>query len=374
MSKRPLLSYLLLPRRMTATLLGPAGYIAAWLGGEEARTPVVVALVAWAALDLGLYQGRYLLNDLLDADVDRDHPQAAERGRLPSGGRARRWAVTVLALRVVLSLAAIALLPGGARPVAVAAVVALVVATVAYEWAREMVRRRRVPPGPVSPSLGEVGVWALIGSGYALRFGFGVALGGGGATDVLAAVAFGWMFGELAVAMVWLVESAHLRLHGGTGVLARKTHVAVLGRLHGDDPAADPAALQRPLLGPGPALLTACLLAVTSPLAVVVGAQLGGSGWPGGARLTLLLVVVTVVAPLVVARGRSGWVGLAPLALDLPAALALSTPAGRDEMTFLLLVVAGLVALFWAATIPLPEVPEGAQSGMASQQRSHARL
>lgn len=347
MGERRLASYLVLPRHVNASMLVAGGYIVARLGGGgEGAASLAVAMAAWLAFDLGLYQARYLLNDLLDADVDRAHPGARERGRLPSRPDVRRWVAAVLGLRVVLSVAVIALLPGRARPVTVVAVVALAGVTLAYECARTLVRRRPVRlDRPVAPTFRELAVYAMVGSGYGLRFGFGLALGGGHGGEVVTAVVFGWVFGELLIAMAYILDVAYLWATGGTSVLERKSHLAVVSRLLPDDP----TCREHPLWCGSAARLTAGLLAATSALAVAVGARLGG--WPGAGRLALLLLVCAAVSPLALLLGHRAWAGLVPVALDVAAALALVPAGGRDEMVFLLLVVTLSVANIWSLTL-----------------------
>lgn len=351
-------TYLLWPRQVNGGLMVPAGYIAAGLGGADGGAAIGSALVAWLAFDLGLYQARYLVNDLADVEADGLHPGADERQRLAGRPGLRRWVVAAIALRLVVASAVIALLPSGLRAITVAAAAALAVSTVAYEAARTVIRRRPRPLGPgrpVVPSPPEAAVLALIGSGYGLRFGFGVALGGGRWADVALSVAFGWVLGWLAIGMNWILEVAYLRVTGGTAVLERKSHFALLDQMLGDDP----ARIEHPVRYGRPARLTAWLLAGSAALAVLVATRLGGS--PGAGRLALLLGICAVVTPVVVARWSWAWAGLVPVVVDAVAALVLAAPGGRDEMLFLLLIVTLVPAGFRSVTV-------SARGGPVSQQ------
>lgn len=338
---RSLASYLVLPRSGETYgkgWLAPLGYGLVLLAGHtDDGVAFPLALLAWVVFELGLLQARYMVNDLADADVDRLHVAARARGRLPDVPGARRWAVRVVAARLLLTAAVIVLLPGRAGTILGVAAAGLVGATVAYEAARTAIRRHPVVPGQVRLSAREAAVFATVGAGYAIRVGLGAALAGADGPALAATAVFGWAFGTLVVFMTWTLEAAGLVAGGDTAVLARKSHVAVLARLVGGDR----PRLAKPLLGGAPGRLTLLLFAVASALAVLVGVTLGES--PGALGLAALLVACALVSPAVMAWWTSDWGGRAAMAVDVAAALTLSR-GGVGAVVALLFVVSGVVA------------------------------
>jgi hypothetical protein len=320
---RSLASYLTLPRPAEARVKGWLPAIAYGLAHladtRSAGAPVWAALVAWAVFELGFYQARYALNDIADADLDRSHPAASARARLPDGAGARRRAAVAAAVRVVAAIAAVVLLPSPAREITAGAALGLTGAALGYEAARTAIRRRpagwRPRPRPWRPSgrpsarlpAPEIGVFALIGGGYAARVGLGVGLAGAGGGLLVAATVYGWAFGTMVVVMTWTIEAAGLRAAGATGVLRRKAHVAALaGLLDESDPG------DRPLSSGRPAWLGAGLQAVAMLFALLVAAQLDGA--PGPAQAVVLAAVCVVACPVAMAAWPSpaaGWLAVA---------------------------------------------------------------
>lgn len=342
-AERSLPAYLLLPRPGEAWVKGWLAAIAfgvvALAGDEPPGPPLAVALAAWTVFELVLYQVRYLLNDLADAEVDRDHVAAGTRGRLPGGEPARRWARISVAPRLAVGLVCVAALPPPARETTAMATLGLAGATVAYEAARTGVRRRRVAIDHARLRGADAAVFGLVGAGYALRLGLGAALAGATGGLVAATAVFGWAFGTLVVVMTWTCEAAGLLSGGGGGVLARKSHVALLARLVGDDP----RRWCTPLLAGPPARLVGGLEAGTVAAALVTGGLLDGR--PTAMGLTVLVLVCVVAAPVLVAivpRPAAGW---AAAALAVAACLG---AAGGDGVGTAVVVfcVAGPVAAF----------------------------
>jgi hypothetical protein len=398
MAGRSLAGYLALPRPDEAVAKAPLallGYGLVHVAGASDAVPPATALLAWAVFELVLYQARYMLNDLADAEVDQQHVAAEGRKRLPPGERARRWSAAVMVGRVVAGLAVVALLPDPARRITLAAALGVALATAAYERARSPMRRAATPPpdpgaaggpvgpgaagGPVGPGAvggpgsgaaglpvapppgrvapggagegrgdrplflrrrGALAVMVLVGAGYAIRVGLGVALAGPGGAVVLAATVLGWLFGTTGVVGAWLLEVAGLRQGGDTTVLASKAHLATIGDLVGDDPAHG----AQPALRGGGAHLVAALLAAAAVAAVLVGVGLGGS--PGPVRLGLLLVLAAGVVPGLLAGWPSRWAGLVAVVVAVGAAAALATGDGRAEMVLLLATVVTTPAVF----------------------------
>jgi hypothetical protein len=315
--------------------------------------------------ELVLYQARYMLNDLADADVDRLHVAAEGRKRLPPGPEARRWSAVVIAGRIVVGLGVVATLPDPARGTTLAATAGVVAATAAYEAARAPMRRpgagevvRRDRPLFLQRP-GALAVVALIGAGYAVRVALGIALAGASGAVVAAAVVLGWLFGTVGVLGAWLMEAASLRRGGDRTVLARKAHMATIADLIGDDP----SHLDRPALRGGGAHLVGGLLVPATAAAVVVG--VGLTGWPGAAPFAALLVVAAGVAPALLALWPSPWAGPVAVVAAVGAGVAL-VPGGRLPVALLLAVVMATPALFRAVrpeALYLGSEPSGSPPG-----------
>jgi len=333
-AERSLTSYLLLPRPDEAKAKMPMAALVyglvQWADGAGG-TAAAAAVVAWLAFELVLYQARYILNDLADAEVDRLHTAAAARGRLPAGEHARLWAQRAIVARVLLWAAVVVALPPLARNAGLLAAAGLVVATAAYEAARAPMRR------PTPPSSTGAAIFALVGAGYAVRIGLGAALAGGRATVVVSAAAFGWLFGTLGVVLAWTLEAAGLRAAGDTTVTARKAHIGTIARLVTD--------LDHPLLhGLG------AQFAGAWALAALVAATAFGSTLTDTEGLAVIPIVV--IAAAVLTAWPSPWAGAVATAAVTGAALATAGP----EMAMLLLVVSGTVSVartFTPATIDL---------------------
>lgn len=343
-AQRTLWSYLLLPRPVETPgklALVPMAFGLAKLGGETGGVSVTAAIAGWLVFELGLCQARYMLNDLADAEVDRAHVGAEGRGRAPDAPGLVPWAVAVVVGRLAVSATAILLLPSPARVIMVAATLGLVAATGAYELARSRIRRHVLADWREARlSAREVAVYSLVGVGYGLRVGLGVALAGAGGPVLASAVAFGWVAGVGSILMVWTVEAVCLQVGDGAAVLSRKSHVAVLALL-GDGPG---GLDDRPLQHGRPARLAAGVLSGTAASAVALGLSLGDS--PGAARILLLLLVSAVVAPLLLAAWPSQRAGAAVLLLF--AVAAMMTFAGHDGQLAMLAVATFSTAIIVA--------------------------
>jgi 4-hydroxybenzoate polyprenyltransferase len=350
--KRSLAAYLALPRPDDARAKMPMAvlvYGLVWFSGADGDVPVWAAVVAWLAFELLLYQGRYLLNDLADAEVDRLHAAAASRSRLPAGADAARAARRALVGRAVLWAVVVAVLPGTARIASLVAAAGLVAATASYEAVRAPMRRRTADDGP--PGLGAaLPVFLLVGAGYAVRIGLGAALAGASADVVAVAAPFGWALGTAGVVMIWSLEAAGLRAAGDTATLARKAHIGLLARLIGESP----QSLARPNLSGGAARLAAALAAVAAVAGVGLGVALTGS--PGPIALAALIVAGALAGPMLMATWPSPWAGYLAIVVALAAGLAFAGSDGRVEMALLLTVVTATVAVprtFTPATVKL---------------------
>lgn len=325
--------------------LVPLTYGLVHLNGGTTGVAVSAALAAWLVFELGLYQARYIANDLADAQVDRQHVGADRRGRAPGDPRLFQWATAVIGVRVVVSAVVIALLPSGTRSIMIGGALALVAASCAYEAARTMIRRRPLNGRPPRLSPREVAVFGLVGAGYGVRFGLGAALAGASGPVVGAVGAVGWTSGIAIVVMFWTIEAAWLRASGDTSVLPRKSHIAWLGQLVGDDP----TRLDRPFVTGGPAGLTGCLLAVASALAVLAGVSLGAT--PPWVDLVAILVVCSISSPLLLATWPSFWAGPAAVAMNLGSTWALAGSETRPGMVAVVVTVSGMTVILRSVSL-----------------------
>lgn len=218
---RSLLGYLLIPRPgdLSKALLFPAGFLlgAATTGWPD-QAHLVRALVVWLALELLIYPARYQWNDIRGFDADQRHADG-DRGRLPGPWERRQsriaWSAATASAKVLLAVGAGLLVdPGTALVVGVLAVAVFAIAAV-YESLRAVATGRSdVVPAPVTP--GVVGIWLVIGSGYALRTtcGLGLAVDIGQPAGLLPAmVATCWLFGVAWITSRWALEAtAHATL------------------------------------------------------------------------------------------------------------------------------------------------------------------
>jgi 4-hydroxybenzoate polyprenyltransferase len=325
-ASRSLASYVAVPRPAEAWVKGWLAVIAygiARLGDTGTGASVAEAAAAWAIFELGLYQARYVVNDVADVEVDRSHPAASTRGRLPDVPAARRIATVGAVARVVLSIAAVALLPDRARGVTVGAALGLAAAAVAYEAARTPLRRRPLGQGAPRWGAAEVGVFGVVGAGYAARIALGAGLAGIGGWLLAAVVAYGWVFGTMVVVLTWTIEAAGLRAAGATEVLRRKAHVGVLAArlLDGSETG------ERPIAAGRPAWFGAGAQAATMALALIVAAGLDGAPAPAG--VVALVAVCVVGSPVAMAASPWPWTGwLAVAANAATCALAAGVAAG----------------------------------------------
>jgi hypothetical protein len=227
-SQRSLRSYLLLPRPRDAFKWGifPATFGLGLLGGDwPSEDRLVRAAVAWAVLEVLVYQARYQWNDIRGFAADQAHPEAGSRGRLPgplSRGRAHiRASAAVASLRLGVG-AAIVLAWPGLHLAATMAVLAAAVFAVAglYEYLRG---RSTGHSTGVSASLppGVLAIWVAVGGGYAVRGAGGVALALelGHRPELLAtSILAMWSFGVSFVTARWTIEALAFARREGTAL------------------------------------------------------------------------------------------------------------------------------------------------------------
>ena len=195
-------------------------------------------LLLWFVAEQLAYQARYQLNDLRDRRTDALHPASTQRGRLSfPWTRTRATAVwSSVALRILLAVVLVATVLTG-RPQQAGAVFLVLVAVVslAYEAARERVRREPVDPrSSRARSLG-LPVLALVPLGYGLRVWTGFhALGGEEATASLAALLVLAVLSLYTgtVLLSWALEGTSFVRPDGTvePQLGKRAHLALLVR------------------------------------------------------------------------------------------------------------------------------------------------
>jgi hypothetical protein len=221
-----LASYLLLPRPKDApkaALLPVAFAIGAVAAGGVEDGRWVPALVCWLTLELLVYQARYQWNDVRGFAADQRHPDRVERGRLPGPVERARAHVTasvaVAAARLLTAVGVAALLPRPANSILAASSVAVFGVAAVYELVRTRATgRTSVVPPPLRPAL--VGLWFVVGAGYAVRGLTGLALAVA-LTDrpllVAAATVLLWSFGVMYATTAWALEAtAFARFRDGT--------------------------------------------------------------------------------------------------------------------------------------------------------------
>ncbi|MDQ3987861.1 MAG: hypothetical protein M3228_07030 [Actinomycetota bacterium] len=223
--RRTVLGYLLVPRPkdLIKGLSVPFAFgIGALAAGGTSHEQVLRALVVWAALELLVYPARYQWNDIRGFVADQQHPNAQDRGRLPGPldrARERVLASSAVALaRLATAAGLVLMLPTLQLGGEIAAVTAAVFGVaMVYETLRARATgcTGRVPP-PLRPAL--VGLWLVVGAGYAIRGITGLALAVDLAGQPLlgaAAVVTLWSFGVAFVSGRWALEAlAFARLEG----------------------------------------------------------------------------------------------------------------------------------------------------------------
>lgn len=236
------------------------GFVLGWFVADRCDSLlgfVMRFLLLLFVFDVFGYQARYQINDIRGYHEDEKNPAAEKRGRLASFGVPERVSVFSSAAaalaKIALGMVVIALVsPDDDIRVALFISFALVfVLAFVYECARSP-RKGKAADG----KLHEFLPLALVGLGYMLRIGTGIACGGGVAVFspgsaafsalvlvLVASVPFGWSF----VGITWMLECCAARYR--TDGAYHKTHIEFLYqralRRCGSSPA--PASYYRPL-------------------------------------------------------------------------------------------------------------------------------
>ncbi|BDH05825.1 hypothetical protein [Streptomyces seoulensis] len=360
--RRGLLSYLLLPR--------PEDWVK-WLLVPLAFTVVVLArdltpqwgrlLLTMLLVEYLVYAARYQVNDIRGYAEDAFHPEAAARMRLPhpADAAARRLVVVssalVAALRLVTALG-IAVATGLTRGFAGATAV-IAVAGVLYEYLRTTEAR----PGSARRAA-AVGLWLLVGTGYALRYAVGAHAAGLPVGDPLVwtGALYAYGLGMMFVLLTWVLEASAYclaprpRRWYASPALRAKPHLLLLLRhvlgvtlMPGPPPSGPPA---RPGCGEIPVLRGRCAPAAPWNLAywatVAAGAplalRLAGLAPDDAAGVWILAVSAPAAALLPLAGGPAVRTLLLAAGTVLPAVgVALLAGPGAALFTALPFTVCG---------------------------------
>ncbi|HUR73077.1 MAG TPA: hypothetical protein VMZ00_02305 [Sporichthya sp.] len=212
--ERTLLRYLVLPRPkdLVKAVVLPLGFVLGVVAdGGTSTGELARASLVWAALELLVYQARYQWNDARGFAADQRHPDHIARGRLPGPierGRSHIAAsLGVAALRLGL-VAVLALAVPQIGAVLVAATLGVFGAALVYERVRTAATGRAAFPVPLRPAL--IGLWLMIGAGYAVRGLTGLALAvdlGGRPGLIATAAAAMWALGVVFCTSRWVLEA-----------------------------------------------------------------------------------------------------------------------------------------------------------------------
>ncbi len=209
-------------------------YAAGRWASPDAGPSLLAVLGIVVAVEALAYQARYAVNDLLDASIDAEHPASHHRRRLPPERAARRWAVGSIVIRLAAAVMVVLALPAPVRGVGVSAVIAVVVAAVPYEAVRQGLRRTPSPVGVVGRLTPAVAaVYALVGAGFAIRVGTGLAVAGAPRSTVVIAASFAWPLGVLFTTLSWALQATCYVLPAWTGLDSRLVRKRQLGPLLG---------------------------------------------------------------------------------------------------------------------------------------------
>lgn len=350
---RTLVSYLLLPRPKDApkgAVLLLAYAIGAVGAGHLDGGSVAQDLVCWLALELLVYQARYQWNDVRGFAADQRHPDRDQRGRLPGPIERARTNVTasvaVLAARLLATGALVLVLPGTEGRILLASSAGVFGVAVVYELirARATGRTSEVPP-PLRPAL--VGLWVVVGAGYAVRGLTGLALATGLWDRPLLLAAAGaalWGSGVAYATTAWALEATAFARFDGEDITWRVDH-----RQEREHQLALVRWLPKARTGDaGPAGSTArprewCALRGATPLGAPWNVAVLASGAAAG-----------LAGRLLAGQSSTGGAAWAMVAGAIAAAVVLLTPRRRPAVGAV--AVAAMACLLTASGAPRPVV------------------
>jgi hypothetical protein len=341
-------------------------YVLGRAGSTSPGMPIGLVGLAMAVFELLAYQARYMINDLLDRDLDAGHPAAAQRPRLPEGLTHKQLTLVACAAgsRVVVALLVVATaLPQRLMSPILLAILGIFVISFPYELTRQAIRLRQTSTITVRDlsRLNAVSclVYLLVSFGYALRIALGLTLASGPNTPlVLTGVAFAVPFGMMFVSMTWAIEGTSFISRDWTGIdpaILQKSHLGPLLYQAGalplplEPPQAPPTAVA--VLLTAPRYLT--VWNVTLILAAIAAAPFGLllADRPHSPSVGLMLFAVgacLVAATLVASRARRS-AGLFALAFTSLAPLGALIGAVTQTVTRPLLTIVPIAILIGVA-------------------------
>lgn len=213
---RSLVSYLLIPRPkdLVKAIVLPLAFVVGALctGGVDAQQAGRAALV-WGVLELLVYQARYQWNDIRGFASDVAHPDAAARGRLPgtleTASASIGASLTVLALRMAATVA-VALVVPSLLTLLLGMTLGVFGVAVIYERLRSAATGTSEGNGAIALRPALVGLWVMVGAGYAVRGMTGLVLAvdvGASPWLIASAVVAMWALGVVFVTCRWALES-----------------------------------------------------------------------------------------------------------------------------------------------------------------------
>jgi hypothetical protein len=313
-------SYLLLPRPKDSVKwwIFPLTFAVGALGrGGVGGHAVIRAAVVWFALEILIYQARYQWNDIRGFAADQRHPDAASRGRLPGPperAHAHLAASRATAALRVFAAAALGLVLPGLHLLAVIAVLVVAVFGVAFGY--EQLRAHgtgRSGDASAPPTRAVVGIWLVIGGGYAVRGVSGLALAvplTAHPALALAAVVTMWAFGTAFVTARWALEALAFAERGGDGLVWRvradqaREHLLALTRwlpAAGAEPPRSWRALREPTAASAPwnAATLVCALGAGATGALLVD--------PGSAGVAVIAAIAATALSVAVLRAPAAF-------------------------------------------------------------------
>ena len=392
--ERRLVCYLLVPRPqdLVKALVAPITFIvAAAADGSFDRWARFVSL--WLILELLIYHARYQLNDVRGVADDRKHPERRLRGRLPLGATAadgRRNAMISLTVAGARLLVAVLI---GAALASLKTVMVLILCVLSIAIVYEALRSQRPERMCVTAGARQIGVWIVVGLGYAVRAGLGLSLAGLGSDGVAigVGVAFFSAVGTMYVLLNWALEASNFSAYvGGRWVVSEglrgKPHISTLlpyldvSRRDGPALTTTPERISRQApgyLGANKVLEARGGLCSPWNIALSVGALLAGplaivlaAVGPAWASATVIVVCVSGAAGLCRA-GRSavrwGIVATGGVTLEILALAAHAPAAWAAAFPWLVLsgCYAGLRSLSYLDSMGLPALVEVRRPGQS---------
>ena len=226
---RKLVRVLLLPRprEIVKWAFIPGSALIALLASGDLSTAqwwhVAYVVVAFEAI---LYQGRYLINDLIDSETDDPNRVANERFPFHANPAAAQVATLTVVTRLFVFVGLAVFAPDTRLRVGLAWAGLLTVLTaISYEYLRRLTNSREEQSS--SPRWTDRLVYSWVGTGYAIRVSLGIWIVDSFASShasQVAAAAFGAALGSMFVTMSWALLGTKRLLATAQGTDMSMTH------------------------------------------------------------------------------------------------------------------------------------------------------